>query len=703
MALHRWLGIRLRRDWRLVPDPLRLRLALHSVPRPGWYMLSVRHSGAQTRCYGLFHGAQGRVLIHERLRRRLVRIPAGARQIGFELHGLNGTASLPVLRLVPQPLWRVRRLLRRKLLRLHPGYDRSCLARPLPKLWSDYNRLLARGNRELVGYDEWIERRERPALARDLAAANDQANVQAAGSETREPALCFLPGLWGEPPSGGQEAASRASLAQQLPGAFACLAPEQAGDLADARSWLVLLQRGDTLAPQALRRFQEVLARQPQALVLYADEDRLTPTGRRHSPQFKPAWNPELLYADPHYSHCWLIRSDLAQKVACDLDAAGDGLSLYALVLEATAACRPEQIVHIPEVLYHRADRPGEKRGDAETAATLERFLARRGPGVAVRVRPGGGHRVHWPLAAPLPLVSLIIPTRDRGEMLRRCLDSLQDHAADSPPTEVLLIDNGSSEPDTLAYLAELEQRPGVRVLRRPGPFNFAAFNNEAATLARGEVLAFLNNDVEALAPGWLRAMVAEAMRPGIGAVGARLLFEDGSVQHAGVLLGIGGIAGHAHKYLEAGAAGYQLRLQLTHAVSAVTAAALVLRRRLFLEVGGFDQEQFAVNYNDVDLCLRLTAHGHRSIYCADAELLHHESRSRGAPSSPEALAQWHREREAMRQRWGTLLEADPHYSPHLSLLEENFSLALRAERPLERPGGPPQHLVGVLVPGAQA
>jgi GT2 family glycosyltransferase len=215
--------------------------------------------------------------------------------------------------------------------------------------------------------------------------------------------------------------------------------------------------------------------------------------------------------------------------------------------------------------------------------------------------------------------------------------------------------------------------------------------------------LAFLNNDVEALAPGWLRAMVAEAMRPGIGAVGARLLFEDGSVQHAGVLLGIGGIAGHAHKYLEAGAAGYQLRLQLTHAVSAVTAAALVLRRRLFLEVGGFDQEQFAVNYNDVDLCLRLTAHGHRSIYCADAELLHHESRSRGAPSSPEALAQWHREREAMRQRWGTLLEADPHYSPHLSLLEENFSLALRAERPLERPGGPPQHLVGVLVPGAQA
>jgi len=189
--------------------------------------------------------------------------------------------------------------------------------------------------------------------------------------------------------------------------------------------------------------------------------------------------------------------------------------------------------------------------------------------------------------------------------------------------------------------------------------------------------------------------MVAEAVRPGIGAVGARLLFEDGTVQHAGVLLGIGGIAGHAHKYAEADAAGYQLRLRLTHAVSAVTAAALVLRRSLFLEVGGFDAERFAVNYNDVDLCLRLGARGLRNLFCADAELIHHESRSRGAPSSPEALAQWQREREAMEQRWGPLLQADPHYSPHLSLLEENFSLALRPEPTRARAGGVPPGWLG--------
>jgi GT2 family glycosyltransferase len=288
-------------------------------------------------------------------------------------------------------------------------------------------------------------------------------------------------------------------------------------------------------------------------------------------------------------------------------------------------------------------------------------------------------------MPVPPPLVSVIIPTRDRVELLSRCVASLHAPAQDAPPTELLLIDNDSSDPATLSYLAEMAAQPGVSLIRRSGPFNFAAFNNEAAALARGELLAFLNNDVEALSPDWLRMMAAEALRPSIGAVGARLLFEDGTVQHAGVLLGIGGVAGHAHKYLAGDAEGYQFRLRLTHQVSAVTAAVLVLRRGLFLEVGGFDATRFQVNYNDVDLCLRLMARGYRNLYCADAVLVHHESRSRGAPSSPEALDQWKRERQAMQRRWGALLEADPHYSPHLSLTEENFSLALRREQPHAR------------------
>ena len=216
MRLHRWLGIRWRSDWRVVPDELRLRLRLRSVPRPGWYMLSLRHRGEQTRCYALFQGSQGRMLIHGRLRRRLVRIRPGLSELHLELHGLNGEASLPVLRLVPQPFWRVSRLLRRKLLRLHPGYDPSCLSRSLPRLWSDYNRLLARGNRHLVGYDEWIERRERPALARDLAQeqAAPPPPAPAPGAPPAPPPARGRPGRGGPGRPGGGPARARALVSR---------------------------------------------------------------------------------------------------------------------------------------------------------------------------------------------------------------------------------------------------------------------------------------------------------------------------------------------------------------------------------------------------------------------------------------------------------------------------------------------------------
>jgi GT2 family glycosyltransferase len=215
-------------------------------------------------------------------------------------------------------------------------------------------------------------------------------------------------------------------------------------------------------------------------------------------------------------------------------------------------------------------------------------------------------------------------------------------------------------------------------VLRRPGKFNYAALNNEAVALARGELVALMNNDVEATHPGWLATMAAQALRPEIGAVGAKLLFPDGTIQHAGVLLGIGGIAGHAHKYLAAEDEGYQLRLHLAHNLSAVTAATLVVRKTLFEEVGGFDAISFAVNYNDVDFCLRLAKAGYRNLFCPDAVLIHHESKSRGAPTSSDANEEWYRERQAMVNRWGAVLQADPYYSPHLSLLEENLTLTIK-------------------------
>ena len=361
------------------------------------------------------------------------------------------------------------------------------------------------------------------------------------------------------------------------------------------------------------------------------------------------------------------------------MNADGESPELYGIALEATALCEGDQILHLPEVLYHRLDQPEEPRSSSHTAKSLQQFLARHGQNAQVSHHRTGGHLIHWRLPDPPPLVSVIIATRDRGDLLRCCITSLAEHGQGNPPTELIVIDNGSSEPETLHYLAHLEQQENVRVLRRPGKFNYAALNNEAVSLARGELIALMNNDVEATHPGWLAAMAGQALRPEIGAVGAKLLFPDGTIQHAGVLLGIGGIAGHAHKYLAAEEEGYQLRLHLAHNLSAVTAATLVVRKALFEAVGGFDAINFAVNYNDVDFCLRLIKAGYRNLFCPDAVLIHHESKSRGAPTEADTYAQWQRERQAMINRWGAALEADPHYSPHLSLLEENLSLALKA------------------------
>jgi len=672
--LKRWTGLRLREDWLWELGCQRPTLSLREPAQPGWYLLTVRLQGETMRSYGLINRNQGRILVNGKRRRRVVRIGKKTQTTRFEIEGLRDDPQILELRLVPQPLWRVRGLLATKLLRLHPAYRKETLKeRSLKQQWRDYNQLLSRQSFALVGYDEWIERVELPALL-DQAEQRQLASTQAA---TKPTSINFAIWIWGERANDQLCKLSIDSLSKQVSGAFEILPPEQQLEDGDQQTWIVFLRVGDQLAPQALARFSDLIQAQADAAIFYADEDKISPTGRRHSPHFKPAWNPDLFYSDPHYSHCWLIRADLCIRACEVLNANGEAPDLYGIALEATALCDVDQILHLPEVLYHRHDQSGEPRSSNQTADRLQRFLARHGQNLQVSHHQTGGHLIHWPLPDPPPLVSVIIATRDQGDLLRCCLTSLAEHAGGNPPTELILIDNGSSEPATLEYLARLEEQENVRVLRRSGKFNYAALNNEAVSLAKGELVALMNNDVEATHSGWLATMAAQALRPEIGAVGAKLLFPDGTVQHAGVLLGIGGIAGHAHKYLAADEEGYQLRLHLAHNLSAVTAATLVVRKAVFEEVGGFDAINFAVNYNDVDICLRFQQAGYRNLFCPDAVLIHHESKSRGAPISADAHTQWQSEKQAMLDRWGAVLHADPNYSPHLSLLEENLSLAI--------------------------
>ncbi|TDH60557.1 glycosyltransferase family 2 protein, partial [Dankookia rubra] len=336
----------------------------------------------------------------------------------------------------------------------------------------------------------------------------------------------------------------------------------------------------------------------------------------------------------------------------------------------------------------------------AEAGQAVADFLRATGQaaaGVAPCPPPAAGAlplRVHWPLPGPPPLASVIVPTRDHPDLLARCAEGvLQDTAY--APLELLVIDNGSTEPATHALLGRLRQDPRVRVLDAPGPFNYAALNNRAVAAARGEVLVLLNNDVAVIEPGWLGEMVAHALRPGIGAVGARLLYADGRVQHGGVVLGVGGVASHYHPFAGREDPGYHGALRLVRRVAAVTAACLAMRRTVFEAVGGLDAEHLAVAFNDVDLCLRIRAAGHAIVWTPHAELYHLESVSRGFDGAPQNRERFAREVAYMRGRWGPALDADPYYSPNFSLQDAGFNLAFPPRRPRRWEAG------GVAPPGA--
>jgi len=691
-------GIALRSDWRWLSSSVRPSLILDQRLRPGWYLLTIRVHSDQRRLHGRFQRVQERSLIAGRLRRRVVRINRANRTVLFEMAGLNAALKISKLRLVALPGWRARHLIRRKLLRLHPAYhDTSRFLNNFARQWRDYNQLLSHHQYSLVDYDQWIEKVEVASLLRESAAAVSAAG---AGAPVESPAIPSVVAvepsgiaeqesaerqaqprvavwLWGDR---SQEVAVRRSLQsveEQFAGGFELLSGNASLGEADEQQWLLLLAVGDTLAPHALRRFSHTLRIHPDARVIYADEDLIDEQGHRFAPNFKPAWNLDFFLTNPGYSHCWWLRSDVVLAACHALNEVQIAISPLELLMEIALSCPAANIIHIPEVLYHGSGDTEPFHANATSVASLSRCLQRHGVPAEVQLRDSRGHRLHWPLPDRVVKVSVIIPTRDHGALLQQCVDSLLAHPQTQAELEFLIVDNGSTEPSSLEVLRTLNQRPGFRVLPMPGPFNYSLLNNQAVQEAQGEVLLLINNDVQAISHDWLGPLLTQALRPEVGAVGAKLLFADDTVQHAGIVLGIGGIAGHAHKYFPAEASGYQQRLQLAHRVSAVTAAVLAIRKSLFQEMGGLDSDTFAVNYNDVDLCLRLHTAGYRNIYCPDAVFYHHESRSRGEPSEAEAFALWQRERGLMQERWGELLAADPFYNPHLSLHEEDFSLRL--------------------------
>lgn len=443
--------------------------------------------------------------------------------------------------------------------------------------------------------------------------------------------------------------------------------------LADVESpYVVLLTEGDQLAPSALYDIAAVLTEHPDTELLYTDEDLIDAAGVRSSPRLKTGWDPDLLLSHDYIGGLAVYRARSVAAVG-GWRAGFGGATGYDLALRATGLMLPDRIRHLPAILRHRP--AAAARGTLRDRTLGPDALAARkavqdllGPDIAVLPAPllPSSNRVVWPLPERAPMVSVIMPTRDLPWLLGPAAWGVVTRT-DYPAFELLIVDNDSHEEATAVALRDLAAHPRVRVLRHPGPFNFSAIANAAVREAAGDIVVLLNNDVDVISPGWMRELASQAMRPDVGAVGARLLYPDGRLQHGGVVLGPGLNATHVLRLSERNDPGYGGELAVTRSFSVVTAACLAIRKSVFLEVGGLDETNLAVAFNDVDLCLRLGEYGYRVICTPFAELFHLESQTRGQPDTPEKLERELREVNYLWRAWRHAFDIDPFHNPNLA------------------------------------
>ncbi len=457
--------------------------------------------------------------------------------------------------------------------------------------------------------------------------------------------------------------------------------------------WLAWIDDRVQLREHALLSALGSLRAHPTARLLYADDDRMDSQGIRSKPAFRCDVNLDLLNASDYLGQLVFCRREDLIEVG-GWDNSLRGAHRHDLWLRLTERWKePAQAIkHLPRILSHRRPENAEEAtvvmlpcwteegnlsaGDQHSVPlVVQAHLNRLGLNAVARPHPSlpEACSVRFTLPEPPPRVGIVIPTRDNVGVLSVCLASLLEQST-YPDLRVVIVDNGSVKPETLAYLTAIDD-PRVQLIRDDAPFNFSRLINRGAAAVEGEVLCLLNNDMQITQPDWLEEMVGWALQDGVAAVGARLWYGEGALQHGGIVLGIQGVAGHAHKHLAKGEPGYLNRAVLHQTMSAVTGACMVVRRSVFDEVGGFD-EALGVAYNDVDFCLRARMAGYRNVWTPHAEMIHHESISRGFEDSPEKQARFQREAALMQERWVEWLANDPAYNPNLTLDYEDFGLA---------------------------
>lgn len=446
-------------------------------------------------------------------------------------------------------------------------------------------------------------------------------------------------------------------------------------------SRVAVLGECDRLRPHALAEFAIALARDPGVEILYCDEDTLTEDGRRAEPHFKSGWSEDLFHAWNYLGRPVVLGTERVRAVG-GFRRVVEAAQEYDLLLRIIERIAADRIRHLPLVLCHRLEQrrpetvePTSAESLAASRRALEEHLERRRIAASVDLCDDfPAFRVRRALLGDIPAVTLVVPTRDRPDLLRPFLHTLFE-VTDYPHFFLTLIDNGTIDPEALELIETYGRRPDVTVIRDEQPFNYSRLNNRAVALADTPLVALLNNDIRFSEAEWLRELASHAMRPEIGAVGAKLFYPDGRIQHAGVGLGVGtsGVAGHIHHMFHGASSGYFGRLATIQDYSAVTAAAIMMRRPVFHEVGGLDEENLTVAYNDIDLCLKIRRAGYRILWTPFARMFHYESASRGHDLTPEKRARYESEIAYMRETWGETLLNDPFYSPNFDRNRSDF------------------------------
>ncbi|MEF2652903.1 MAG: glycosyltransferase family 2 protein [Blautia sp.] len=440
-----------------------------------------------------------------------------------------------------------------------------------------------------------------------------------------------------------------------------------------------LLDHDDLLAPNALYEIVLALEKNPEADVVYTDEDKVTTDLKEHfQPHLKPDFNLDLLRSNNYICHFFTVRREIVEQVG-GFRKEFDGAQDYDFIFRCTEEAR--KILHIPEILYHwrthkesTADNPASKMYAFEAGKrAIEAHLKRTGTDGEVSHTPDlGFYRVKYPVKGE-PLISIIIPNKDEKESLEACLKSIWEKTT-YKNYEIIVVENNSTSDEIFQYYKEISQK-GVRLLRWKKEFNYSAINNFGAAHAKGEFLLFLNNDVTVITPDWLTELAGLCQRKEVGAAGVKLLYPDNTIQHAGCVIGIGGIAGHMFVDMPANRTGYLHKASLLQDMSAVTAACMIMKKQVFDQVGGFTEE-LAVAFNDVDLCLKINKAGSLVVYDPYVQLYHMESKTRGAEDSKEKVRRFQTEIEYMRCHWLDILKnGDPYYNKNLSLTKWNYSL----------------------------